>query len=544
MPIGSTSPAKPDQGATLPGRISRAGTWLWARRIGLAGWLVVLAFTVMVARFWHPYYGMTRLLQFDVAAADLAIHEVRDHPVFVYPEHGGYDGLYYAQIAYHPTLDSKELERALDNPGFRSRRILMSAVAWLAAGGREARIADIFAWINIVAWFALAALLWRLLAVSDWRSWLAWAGLLFSAGALHSVRQSLTDLPALLLVAGAMMLLERGCLRSGVGLIAAAALTRETSVLAAAGPASIDWRQPRAWVRNILIGLAVVAPLALWLLYVRQRFGPGDAGTSNFTTPVLGWLRKWPEIAREYEHPAFRWLVTTTLLATIGVTAQAVFFIVYRKFADAWWRIGAIHVVMALCLGRAVWEGHPGSFTRVLLPMSLAFVVCAVRWRVPVAWLVLGALPAFAGVEPWRGVVVHADDLASGRVEGRGYLVDLNEGFFPRERRRSHVRAWSSGRGTIELRFTTRPEARDLRVRLTVRGFDARTLEIRDAAEVVWTGAIDRDWQAIEARVHPDAGGRWLLHFASPEPATREADVPGARELAFAVRDVQAVVAP
>jgi hypothetical protein len=524
--------------------LARTGTALRRHRIVLAGWLAVLAFAVMVARFWHPYYGMTRLLQFDAAAADLAIHEVRENPVFIYPVHGGYDGLYYAQIAYHPTLDSKELERALDNAGFRSRRILMSAAAWVFAGGREAWIADVFAWTNIAAWLALAALLWRLLDVRDGRSWLAWASLLFSAGALHSVRQSLTDLPALLLVAGAMMLIERGRLRSGVGLIAAAALTRETSVLAAAGPASIDWRQPRAWVRNIVIGLAVIAPLVLWLLYVRHRFGSGDAGTSNFTVPLLGWLRKWPEIAREYEHPAFHWLVTTTLLATIGVTAQAVFFFVYRRFADAWWRIGAVHVVMALCLGRAVWEGHPGSFTRVLLPMSLAFAVCAVRWRVPVLWLVLGALPVFAGVEPWRDVVVHTGDLASGRVDGRGYLVELREGFFPRERRPGHVRAWSSGHGSIELRFTAMPAAREARVTMQVRGFDARTLEIRDSAGAVWSGAIGRDWMAIEARVHAGADGRWVIDFASPEPPTREADVPGARDLAFAVRDVRVVAIP
>ncbi|MBE2212956.1 MAG: hypothetical protein IAE82_03720 [Opitutaceae bacterium] len=511
---------------------------LWRHRFGLAGWLVVAVFGVMVARFWHPFYGMTRLLQFNAAAADLAIHEVREQPVFIYPDHGGYDGLYYAQIAYHPDLGSKELERALDNPGFRSRRILMSAVAWLAAGGREAWIADVFSWINIVAWLALAALLWRLLDVRDARGWLAWAGLLFSAGALHSVRQSLTDLPALLLVAGAMLLVERGRLRTGVGLIAAAALTRETAVLAAAGPASIDWRQPRAWTRNALIGLAVALPLALWLLYVRHRFGPGDAGTGNFTVPLLGWLRKWPEIAQAYEHPAFHWLVTTTLLATIGITAQVAFFLVYRRVTDAWWRIGAVHVVMALCLGRAVWEGHPGSFTRVLLPMSLAFAVCAVRWRVPVAWLALGALPVFAGVEPWRDVVVHTDDLSSGCVAGRGYFADLQAGFFPREVRRGHVRAWSSGQGTIELRFTAPPQAASVRVAMTVRGFDSRRLEVRDSAGPVWTGALDRDWQALEFDVRPDPDGRWLVFVASPEPPTREAEVPGARDLAFAVRDV------
>jgi hypothetical protein len=296
-------------------------------------------------------------------------------------------------------------------------------------------------------------------------------------------------------------------------------------------------------VRNALLGLAVVAPLVLWLAYVRQRFGPGDAGTSNFTWPILGWIEKWQQIASDYPHPAFRWLVTTTLLATIGVTAQAVFFAVHRRVADGWWRIGAIHVVMLLCLGRAVWDGHPGSFTRVLLPMSLAFAVCAVRWRVSPVWLVIGGLTVFAGIEPWRSVVVHPDDLSSGRVEGRGYFVELREGFFPREVRRGYVRSWSSGAGTVEIKFTTPPTATNLRASLRVRGFGARTLHIADARGEVWSGAVGTAWQVAEFTVRPDETGRWLLHFASPEPPTREADVPGARDLAFAVRDLALDVA-
>ena len=504
----------------------------------IAGVLAVVFFAVLVARFWHPYDGMTRLLQLDVAHADKAIPALTQHPVFIYPHHGGYDGLFYAQIAFDPSLGSPELERALDNPGFRSRRILMSATAWLLAAGNPAHIADVYAWLNIAAWFALAVLLWWMLPVRDGRSWLAWAGVLFSAGALHSVRQSLTDLPALLLVAAGMAAVERGRLRSGVGLLAAAALTRETSVLAAAGPASPDLNRTSAWRRNIAIALAVGVPLACWLGYVRHRFGPGDAGTGNFTWPFLGWLRKGPEILQAYGHPAFRWLVTTTLLATIGLTGQAVFFAVHRRYRDGWWRIGAVHVVLALCLGGAVWEGHPGSFTRILLPLSLAFAVCAVRWRVSPVWLLVGALPVFAGLEPWRNVVHHGDDLSSGRAAGRGYFVHLEDGFFPREDRSHPVRAWSSGEATVELRFTAPPNAEALNVALEVRSFGERTLVVADASATRWQGAIGSEWRSLEFSLQPSADGRWLVHLSSPEPAVREADVPGARELAFAIRDL------
>lgn len=533
----------PDSTAAVPGSPAslrtRLGALIAHHRLTLAAGCLVLAFLVLVARFWHPYYGMTRLLQFGSDFAEVAIPEIRSQPVFIYPHHGGYDGLHYAQLAFHPGLDAPELATALDNPGFRARRILMSATAWLVAGGDPAHIANVFSWLNFGIWLVLAALLWRLLAVEDWRGWAAWAGLMFSAGVLHSVRQSLTDLPALLLIAGALFLVERGGLRPGVALLAAAALTRETSVLAAVGPAALDLRQARSWWRNLAIGLAVCLPLALWLLYVRQRFGPGDAGAANFTWPLLGWLRKWPELVHAYAHPAFRWLVTTTLLATIGISAQAAFFVVHRRLHDPWWRLGAVHVVLAACLGQAVWEGHPGSFTRILLPLSLAFAVCAVRWRVSPVWLLAGALPIFAGLEPWRKVVNRADDLSSGRVAGQGYLARLEQGFFPREARKGHVRAWSSGRGSIEIHFTAPPKgAQELEVGLEVRGFGPRTLEIADATGSRWLGTVQAEWLGVTRTIRPTADGRWLVHLSSPEPATREAEVPGARDLAFCVRDV------
>lgn len=518
---------------------SRLRTSLWRHRLALAGWCLVLGFIALVARFWHPYYGMTRLLQLNTAFAEVAIPEIGRQPVFIYPDHGGYDGLFYAQLAYHPLLDDPELVGALDNPGFRARRILMSATAWLLAVGREAWIADVFACLNIAAWLGLAALLWRRLPVDDWRSWLAWAGILLSAGALHSVRQSLTDLPALLIIAGAMFAIERGHLKSGVALFAAAALTRETAILATAGAADTAWRRSGTWLRNIVIGLGAALPLALWLLYVRHQFGPGDAGTANFSIPLLGWWRKWPELIGAYGHPAFRWLVTTTLLATIGISAQALFFVVYRRVNDGWWRIGAIHVALAIVLGRAVWEGHPGAFTRVLLPLSLAFAVGAVRWRVHPAWLVAGLLPLFAGLEPWRSVVHHRDDLSSGVVQGRGYFVQLQDGFFPRDHHRGHTRSWSAGAGRLEFRFTHPPAAEQLHLTFGVRAFGPRTLTVRDGQGVVWSGAIGEPWQQITCTMRPADDGRWVLHFASPEPPRREADVPGARDLAFAIREVE-----
>ena len=170
------------------------------RALLAAAALAVIAFALLAGRFWHPYYGFTKFVQLDAADARSGIPEIREHPVFAYDGFNGYDGAAYTQIAFYPLLDSPDLQPALGNVPYRARRILGSALAWVLAAGNPARIANTYAALNLAVWLVLAVTLWRVLPVRDARSWLAWAGVMFSAGALHSVRLALTDLLAATLV--------------------------------------------------------------------------------------------------------------------------------------------------------------------------------------------------------------------------------------------------------------------------------------------------------------------------------------------------------
>ena len=89
------------------------------------------------------------------------------------------------------------------------------------------------------------------------------------------------------------------------------------------------------------------------------------------------------------------WLALTTLLALAGLTVQLVYLSFRRQVSDHWWRLGAAYGVLLLCLGPLVWEGHPGAYTRVLLPLALAFNVLAVRGRAGLGWLLGGNLSSF-----------------------------------------------------------------------------------------------------------------------------------------------------
>ena len=492
----------------------------------------VVLFLALVARFWHPVYGLTALIQLDAPNDDLKIAAFREHPVYVHRDTGGYDGLYYAQIAYDPLLNSPELPRATDNLSYRARRILPPAIAWLLAAGQPAAIVHVYSFLNVIAWLFLAALLWRLLVVADFRGWLEWAGILFSCGALCSVRLALTDLPMTALLAAALFAAERAHPKSAAALLAAAALARETALLGAAGLVTRPWIS----IRNCFVGIFVAAPIFAWLAYIRWRLGPADAGWANLTLPVTGLIEKTVTAFSDLTLIGDKLLAWTTLFAVVGIIVQAAFFATrWRLFAEAWWRVGAAYAALMLTLGTAVWEGYPGAFTRVLLPLTLAFNVLAHRNRAAAAWLILGNLGIAAGLLVLRDFPVNTRELFAGRSGGAATVVQIGEGWFGAERTSKHVWSWSSGRSQLAVEtWADTPVTAQLDFAL--RALAPRTVVIRHDGRELWRGPVGEKTirHAVSLRLAP---GRTVLEFSTDTPATREGPAADARALAFALYD-------
>jgi len=503
------------------------------RLIQIGGLSAVAFFLCLVARFWHPVYGLTALIQLDAPNDELKLPAFRQYPVFVYQDHGGYDGLYYAQIALDPTLRDPALPRAIDNLSYRARRILPPALAWAGGFGRPDWIICIYPWLNIVAWLALAAGLWRLLDVTTLRGLVAWTGVLFSAGALASVRLALTDLIALALLAGALLAAERERWRGSVACLSLAALSRETSVLGLAGLMTRPWLSRR----NALAAVAVAAPLALWLAYVRWRVGPADAGWSNLTLPVVGWIEKLIAASQALRTVQDRPLAWTTFLATIALSVQAIYVLTRWQWSQTWWRIGAAYTVLLLTLGTAVWEGFPGAATRVLLPLTLAFNVLVHRQRASWFWLLAGNLSVFAGLLALRDVLLDPREIAARATPDFAVVVRLDEGWHGLESNRSHRWAWTAQRASLTVE--TWPGANgEVTLAYSVRALTARPLEARPAG---------RPRQPLEATpeltdhrvtltIHQ---GRGRVEFSTPASPVPESPDPVARPLGFALYDVK-----
>ncbi len=500
-----------------------------------AGLLAVAAFAWLAGRFWHPYYGFTKFVQLDEADARNGIHEVRENPVFTYAGFNGYDGAAYVQIAFHPLLDSPELQGALGNVPYRAKRILGSALAWILSAGNPARVATTYAALNLGVWLVLAAVLWRLLPVTDSRSWLAWAGVMFSAGALHSVRLALTDLLAATLVAGALLLAERGRTSSALAILSIAGLARETALATVVGLWRGPWISTRPWLGNLVRGALVGLPLFAWIVYVRWKAGPAAQGFGNFTWPIVGWIEKGTDTLADFIRvPDYRWLNTTTLLALIALTVQAAYFLRRWRQNDAWWRIGMSGVAMMALLGTSVWEGHPGAATRVLLPMGVAFAVLAIRERAGWAWIAAGSLTLFSGVLALWQVPVDPFEFAAGQSERSAYVAHLGTGWYGAERQGRNVWAWSARHATLTLKTAPRTTAPQ-RVRLKLRAISPREIEIRAGDALLWRGRAGEKLEWIEFDAPARGAGPLTLDLHADGSPVPENKNPEARQLGFAV---------
>ncbi len=499
----------------------------------LAGLAAVVLFLVLVARFWHPVFGFTVFYQLDAPNDELKISAFRELPVYVHRDTGGYDGLYYAQIAHDPTLRSPELPRAMDNFSYRARRILPPALAWLLGAGRPAWIIHTYSLINVVAWLALAALLWRLFRVADVRGWLLWAGVLFSAGALSSVRLALTDLTALTLISAALLAQENGYGRSGTALLAASGLGRETALLALAGRLTRPWFS----ARNVGLALLVVAPLGAWLGYVRWRLGPADAGWANLAIPGSGLVGKWREVVTALSTVNDAALVWTTLLATVALTAQLVFIASRPRLDDPWWRIGAAYAVLLLFLGAAVWEGYPGAATRVLLPLQLAFNILVHRTRAAFLWLILGNLSVFAGLLAIRDVPRDRTELTAQRLNGLVAIARIGDGWYNSEHDKKHRWLWSRQEASVTIESLPSVSV-SVMMTFGLRSLTPRTVIVRQAGRELWRGDVGPS-RTLHRVIVSMSAGRGKVTFASETPPVREHSGASARELAFALYDVR-----
>ena len=330
-------------------------------------WAVVACVLALVACRWDAHTGFTELLRFGDAFAAQRLPELSDLPIASVPGHG-YDGQFYAQLAVDPDVLRPEVQAALDVPAYRAQRILLPLLAHLAV--KPWWVLQTFALLNVAAWLLFAHFWWKESAelAPDRAPWIWLAGVL-SLGALDSVRCALVDLPAALLLLGAVRSLRQGRLPRAIGLLTAGGLVRETALLAA--PALTHPSLWRRWTLRALCALPAVA----WFVWLRLNLPAGAGGfAGNFDWPGHALAQHLVRCGWELGHGNFDSRYVWGLIGAAGFAFQSIHLLLLarREWTNPWLRAGLAFAVLFWGLGDFVWHGY-WAVARTCLPLTLAF---------------------------------------------------------------------------------------------------------------------------------------------------------------------------
>jgi hypothetical protein len=367
--------------------LSRARRW---QALALCCCAVFLA---SVARHYDPQDGFTSLLALSENGHSWETPTLQAIPHAHNPGDAAYDGGSYAQLALTPLLRDQAIDRALDNPPYRARRILFSWTAYAAGFGRPTWVLQAYAAQNIVLWLILAwVMTWWLPPVTP-RLFALWVAVMFSHGLLASVRLALLDGPSMLLLALGVAAAERSRTWVSALIFGVAGLGRETNLL---GAVSLPWPAGwRGWLRVTAAGVLVVLPLVIWQDYVWSiyRGTSASAGIDHITPPLVAYAKKLGASLRATRQAGLSPHAGSTLLVVIALSGQAAYLAWTRAWREPWWRLAAVFAVLMFVVDYVVWEGTPGAITRVVLPLTFGFnVLLRQTTRGFWIWFVIGNL--------------------------------------------------------------------------------------------------------------------------------------------------------
>ena len=384
--------------------LRRVWTGIRSRRVHVLYLGAIVLFIVSMARFHEPKHGLTSLIRFGDQFHDQALPAVRAVPHHIMENSSGYDGQFYAQLAIDPLLLDPAIDDAIEAPAYRARRILFSWTAYLFGLGQPQFVLQAYAVQNIVFWVVLALLLTRWFPPRGLRSFCLWFACMFSHGVIISVRWALPDGPSMLLLALAMLSIERGRSGRAAGLVGLAGLAKDINLLWFVGLLAPHGTNHPRWQTLAVRGLLVAGPLAVWMFYlwIGNHEFRNVVGDRNFAAPFAGYMTQWGETVSDLREDGWASFARFNLLTQVSLTTQAIVLLNRRAWNDPWWRTGMASCVLMVFLGPAVWEGDPSAVTRVVQPMTFAFnvVLPRNRWFWPL--FILGNLTVLPALESIR----------------------------------------------------------------------------------------------------------------------------------------------
>jgi hypothetical protein len=516
-------------------------------------------------RIWSPDYGITRFIVIGHEFNQRGLDVYRATPKYMEPfpsDRWGFDGQQYAQLSLDPLLRDPKIKTAIDNPPYRARRILLPWLAWLGGLGHPFWVLNVYAGLNLVFWLGFAVMMAALFRPYGWAGVAGFAAMLLTCGIIESMRHSLTDFPAFVLMTLAVMI---GGTR-GASVLALAGLAREVSALGLAGLMEIEPPWLKAVKKNFWLGSIAFGPILLWMVYIawRLRMPAGSVSGDNLDWPFYAIARKLGEFvsfARKDEIEWSRFYLNYELHALLTIVAtltQCIYLLTHRAWENRLWRMAAVFVPFFFCIGYPAWENH-FTVTRHALPITLGFNLFLAmrpgrRW---LWWFLLGNCFVPYGVIEFafygRETLPATEFRVVGLPPADGSIhPNFGPGWLDPESNPRTIWRWANDQKAtlvlanaqshpveVMLAFsTTSPVPRDLRVsagkKLTGPGHGLRKT-------VIWSGQIDYWLKSVRSQKFILPTGETVVSFETSLPPTlRGPDDP--RELTFMLAYLQIVV--
>lgn len=308
----------------------------------------------------------------------------------------GYDGQMYRYVAHDP-LGQSGFKQYIDSPVLRYRRILIPALAFALAAGRQEWVDQ--SYIVVIAVFVFAGSCWlsRWAAVHGLDP--AW-GLMFllTPATLISMDRMTVDVATAAFTVG---LAYYATIRSTVRLycvLVLACLTRETGALLLAAACTYELWSGR-FGRAVFCATACI-PMLLWYLFVSTHLQVAGAGLE-----VPRWAEsnlKWGIVGRmldphRYPLPPALEALTRSLdvIALLGIIVAIALslMLVYQCSPDPLRMTGALFAIVAVLMTRPRYWDECYSYSRVFTPLLIATALSAVnaKGRMPGWWLLFPA---------------------------------------------------------------------------------------------------------------------------------------------------------
>ncbi len=530
---------------------ARPGLWVFV----FVGAVAYLQFFWTYARVYSPGSGITKLLRIGQEFDNRGLAVFRATPKYLDPTNNrGFDGQFYAELALDPLLRDPQLKIALDNPQYRSHRILMPWLAWLGGGGRPSWILNVCAALNLVFWIGFVVMMAILFRPHGWGGLAGFAAMLMTCGIIESMQSSLTDFPGFVFLTLAMMVGGAG----GAGVLALSALTREPNIIGIVG--LWDYRPPwRATAkRNMVLGLVAGLPIALWFAYVISRLPLTEESLTggNLAWPMQGIMAKLGEFSVHAVNGDIRWShwysefysneAFHALLTIVSALTQCIFLLTHREWNNRIWRTGAIFIPYFLCISFLPWKDH-FTVTRHVLPITLAFnLILAVRPRRGwLAWFLLGNCFVPYGIYLFtiQDLLFPAPPaeyrIVAAPPSAPSVWLRFNQGWSDEEWTRKHTWRWgTAGHATLTL---SNPASHPVEVSLSfiTRSVSVRDMKVSVRGTELWAAGSLQAKQSVETPRFLIPPGETVVDFDTAGDPVRSENPDDVRLLSFMVQDLQ-----